>query len=898
MGGRCTPAGLWLRVALLVLALPWAGFAHPAIARAEATVEVVQVGWGGVVAPDSWSPVRVRVTGAEADANATVEVILKNRYQTSPQSTAIDYPIGSYGQEVALPAGVAKDVTIWVPTMGAPVGTVRLSVGGVVVAEQGVEFRTPRSAVWPLIGVLAESQAVARGVSQVELLYQGLPVPITSASLGAADVPPTAEWLGGMAALVVQGNAAAGLTGEQRRAVYDWVIAGGDLILAGGPDGLRALGALPDGALPVTVAGSESAADLGALASWAGWEGSPPPAGPIARLRAQGGTPLVGTAAQPLVWRIGLGQGTVTVLAADPALEPLQSWPGAPHLLRRLLEPALPASGEDEKMRYIAMQQGREGAMRLQSVVEALPREAFPDARTVALILGAFALFVGPILHLGLRRADRREWVWLAVPAAALLVSGALYYVGVGREGRDVLASVVSHVRLDPDGKAARQLLAAGFFGPTHQSLAVEIPGDQPVRVNTSGASGYYYGVPVFQPGVQGEAADVEPPYRVLSGRNTRVEFTGGQWSMRTVSLGRSLGAETGRITAHLGLEQGLIKGNVRNDTPYALEDAAIVIGQNVLKIGSLAPGQIAQVVLDPRPAGAVSAYFYKGGFPLSWRLLGRPAQDSSSGAVMVAPAVSPPLSAAAAAPASLGRVTSYVTAPGVPERLELPQEPEVQRRVRLVDAAITASMNMFGPGGQSLPLTFVAFTRAAVGGDLPDAGNHPVHHLALLEQPLRLDLPPGPFTVPPALTPSEILMQTGGVGAGSDGTIQWYEVQSGSITYGFRPLLPTGARTEALVITAQQVGPSVQSADVAGGKVPPPGVSAVTAAEPGVFSVYNWQAATWEPLPTGSDQVRLQPATSYVGADGLVQVQVRAKIGYAVRFLAPEIAVEGRVEE
>lgn len=232
---------------------------------------------------------------------------------------------------------------------------------------------------------------------------------------------------------------------------------------------------------------------------------------------------------------------------------------------------------------------------------------------------------------------------------------------------------------------------------------------------------------------------------------------------------------------------------------------------------------------------------------------------------------------------------------------MELPRDPEVQRRVRLMDSSLSSFANMpsskYGPGGQALPLTFLAFTRAPVGGDVPTAGNHPIYYLTLLEQPLRLDLAPGPFTLPAVLSPAEVLTQTGPGGGGSNGTIFWTELQSGYMTFGFHLLLPDKAEVEALVVSARQFGPSFAMADPSGGAIPSPGGQTVGTAEYGVFSVYNWQTATWDPLPVGEEQIALQPAP-YLAADGHVEVRVQAESGRVVRFLPPELTVEGGVSE
>ncbi len=850
------------------------------VVGSETSLEVLRVGWDGAIVPGTWTPVRVRVTGGDADLNARVEVVMKARYQTGPQSPTVEYPVGAYGQEMALPAGAAKEVTLWAMGDGNPgagmSGSARLLVGREVLAEQKIEFKAAKTPYWPLVGVLADNPSVYRALSQIELPVQGLPVALTAARLAPVDLPTDAERLRAFNALVVQGNAAATANGEQRRAVQEWVVGGGHLLVAGGPEGARAASLLPPTVLPVTFTGVDSAADLSGLAEWAGVREEILASGPVALFSGAGGSVLAGAADHPLAWRVSLGRGTVTVLAADPGLEPLAGWSGAPALLRKALEAALPNSNENEKMLYIRAQE-QDLAARIAGAAEALPPEAFPDWQTVALILGGFALLVGPLGHLLLWRANRRGWVWLVVPTAAVLLSGALYYMGVGQGGRDVLVNVVAHLRLDPDAGQAKQSVVAGFYAPTHAELAVQVPGDAPVRAIARN-SGPAYGFGGMVPG----SVPVEPPFCVIGGRDTRIEFDSGRWAMRSVALSRILGSETGRISAHLGLESGLIKGTIQNDTPYPLEDAAVTVGQNLVKLGSLAPGQSAPVVLDP----VVAANPFGPRWPPSLLLFGRP-RGSGSGGGPAAPYVS------VAVPAGVSSV-SVRAMPGVPggmpEQLEMPSDPEVQRRSRLLEAVNNFS---YGPTGPTMPFSFVAFTRAKVGGELPEAGAHPTYYLTLLEQPLRLDLPPGPFILPPALSPVELTEQTGGFGGGSSGTISWVQLNGGSATYSFRPPLPPKAKADALVITTQQIGSAA-----AMGPARPPHPDAVPGpAEEGIFSVYNWESAAWDPLPAGREQARLEPASPYLGPEDTVKVRVNAGADRVVSIIQPELTVEGRVE-
>jgi|GEM_PF-2765981 len=928
----------------------------PSAVRAEGTLELVQVGWDGKVAMAGWNPVRVKVAGGAADAIVRVEVVLRAKYQMSPQNS-VEFPVGAYGEDVSLPAGASKEVTLWVPAenSGGPsiaTSIVRATSGGQTLAEVKVDSGTPRTPSWPLIGVLAESPAVARSLSQIELPVQGLAVPLSVAGLSVVDLPRSAELLGGLTALVVQGNAPTPMTDEQRRAIRGWVEAGGHLVLAGGPTATQTSGLLPAGVLPVTMDGVEGSADLAGLASWAAVSEPPSSPGPVALFRVDGGSPLAGSADRPLVWRLGLGQGTVTLLAIDPSLEPLATWAGTPALLRKALEPALPLAPEDEKMRLVQRME-QDTAMRLQGVVDALPRDALPSGGMVALVLGVFAIVAGPLLHLLLWRTDRRGWIWLAVPVAALLLSGTLYYLGIGRDGRDVLANVVGYLRLDPSTGQGERSTAIGFFAPTYERLTVEVPGEEPVRViNRSGSA--------FGPGGVPFGGSLDIPFHVVAGRTTRVEFASGQWGMRTLTLPSRPESQPGMIVSNLGLENGVIRGTIRNGTSYLLEDAAVVVGQSFVKLGNLAPGQSVPVALDP--ASAPVADPFRGNSSLAYRLFGNrvtdpytvsygvsraavappvpvpvatkpptgvasasstptpaaspapggtapaatePGDDGADAAPSPAEASPPPTAAPMVDPADVQRALDEARAAaagaavarsvpvGVPERFELPPDPEIQRRVRLMDSTV-GSMRSGPYGQQGVPLTFLAFTCHPME-ETPSAGNHPTYppH-AGGAAPLPGRLPPGPFTMPSGLIQAESVEQGGGgMGGGSNGTVFWMEIHGGTATYSFRAPLSPNARVSAMVVTTRQVGSATSleqakmgSQDFVAGP-----------AQAGLFSLYNQQAGRWDPLPAGKDEARVEPAAAYVGRDGLIRVQVSAPADQVVRFVPPELVLEGEVE-
>ncbi|WP_264841544.1 hypothetical protein [Caldinitratiruptor microaerophilus] len=864
MAARVGLAPTWAWLALS-LAIAVGGLPGRAAASQPALVSVT-AGWDGQATHGTWTPVRVRLRGGDQDLQVAVEAVLQNEWQTPTGTTR--FPVASYGREEALPAGVEKDVVLWVPVSGHVGAEVRVSAGEQVLDRRQVTFQFGRAPGWPLVGVLAAGDAVASGIQKVEIPLQGLPVPIGVARVAAAEIPDEPSRMDALTAIVVHGDAGAGLSDSQREALRGWVRSGGELVLLGGPSAAQSLRALPEGTLPLRLDGVETVRDLGALAAWGG---SPAPAGepaPVAVLRPAGGVVLAGPTERPLAWRFALGSGGVTVLAADPSLAPLRAWDGLGALWKKVLEPVLPVGEQPEKFGFPRWRGQTGPAENVLYAAETLPPEAFPDWRTIAFILGGFALVAGPLVHWLLSRLDRREWTWVAVPALSLAVAGGLYGFGFGVEQRDVIRSVVSRVRLDPAG-GGEQNLVLGVFSPTRRDIEVAVPGDLALRVAGGGPEGPAGPYGPWGP-VGPESFPTDPPYRVLAGRRTRVLFRGGEWGMRRIQFERTLGPEIGRIEARLGLDGGAVAGTLRNATPYPLEDVLVVLGPAFHKIGDLAPGEEAQVRLEP-PAGVAR---FQGGPGLGWRAYAR----------LKNPPPKPPQ-------------------PGIPlDVWQLydppPQDPRIQQRMRILD--MLAQRPTPGPAEASLPLTVFAFTRSPVGQvDFEPAG-HPTYHLNLLEQPLTLTLPPGPFRLPPGLVTSELAgMTSPGWGGGSSGQISWMEIESGTIDLAYRPPLPPGARVEALTITTRQM--NLQQPPFAPGKVPPPGPPAAAqgpqaeAAQAGVFSLYNWRAGTWDPLPGGREEVRVVPAAAYVGPDHEVRVRVTAVQGRTA-FVVPDVTFEGRV--
>jgi hypothetical protein len=846
-GGRmqCFPRFPSLVAALGLVLLPAAGAAQTA-------VEVLEAGWSGTAVPGTWTPVRLRVKAGPAELRGLAEVVVEAELPSRSQNAPLRLPIASYAQEITLRGGETRDVLIWFPAQNQIGIRARLSEGGKTRAESVAQLKTARLG-WPAIAVMAEGPAILRALRGIELPYQGLPVPIVVSELVPAQVPRSGRLLEAITGLVVEGSGPVDLTDAQRAAVLEWVRGGGHLIVSGGPAAVHALRVIPDGALPVSSIEFRGAADISALGRWMAMANLPGSA-PVSAFRAEGGAVLAGSADRPLAWRTRVGKGSVTILAIDPALEPMASWSGATALWKTALAPALHRMTNDPQTHFTPPSLGQ----RLMDNGGMLPANALPGWRTAAGVLVLFALIVGPVLYLVLRRIDRNELRWIAVPVAALVFSVGAYFTGIRSGGQEGITNISTYIDFDGEGGRARQAIVASFYGPMKRELSIPLPHNIPVRATTEAEVSRLplAGMLAADSGSR-RGRRSEPPFQVVDGTNRRVRFNGSRFALRHIFLEREL-SRVPRISAEVTLQGGLLIGTVRNDSDIPLDHAAVMIGNAVARLGEIAPGQSVPVRLDPAAAKDMSPYL-----PLSFLLYRTPKANRPAGQ-------------------GRGMYVNY-------SQYEMPNDPETRRRARFVDRVMGREGE---PMRRSLPLTLIAFTQAHTASDVVRSTSKNVHELSMLRLPIELLLQPGPFELPTAFNRPEVLESSGtsgrrGTSLQGNTILYPIELRGDSVIYAFRPPLPGTARAETLILTTQQLERSVMR-----NRDPNPNV-APDAAAAGVFSIFDWRTGEWQALPEGSEH-RL-PAHLYLGPGGEVRVRGAAGEDQIIVIVEPSLVVQGR---
>jgi hypothetical protein len=585
-------------VPLLLLALALAGLVTPAAAQDDPITLQAEAGFDNSYRRGQWTPIRITVANNGPD----VEGLL-----------VVDLPAGTGGDDiryqvpVSLPGQSRKVVTLYLGLDGySSTWTVQLLAGGKRLAETRVQPRSvdPEDALY----------AIASGELVDLTVLENLNQDATVAYITLDDLPADAPAWQSLDLLVLNDVDTGTLSPDQLVALRRWVEAGGHLVVTGGPNWRRTAAALGD-LLPVRVTGDASVYGLGALDELAA---ATVATGPF--VVAQGtlvdGTALISQDDLPLLARREVGIGRVDWLALDLSLAPLRDWAGTEALWARIL----PAGDLRPPWARptINIWAAREG-------LKSLPALALPSALQMAGFLLAYTLIVGPINYFVLKRLGRRELAWVTIPGMIVLFSALAYLTGFQLRGGDLIFNRLSLVYGSAGADEAYVRSLIGVYSPRRDAydlaLSEGVFARPLVTDNTGGLSSV-------------SAATVEET-GVFALRDVQIDVAG----LRAFHAEAYVPAPPIRGTLTIvAADPPRLAGSLTNDGDFVLQDATVLLGDNVVELGDLAPGQTEQVnhlILGGRaawggssgttPAGSGVVYSiptglpsYMGSFPMA----------------------------------------------------------------------------------------------------------------------------------------------------------------------------------------------------------------------------------------------------------------------------------------
>ncbi|MDD3269455.1 MAG: hypothetical protein PHX14_09045 [Syntrophomonadaceae bacterium] len=544
-----------------------------------------EAGFNGCSRSGQAFPVQVTVENQGPEIKGTLE------FSTTYNGSRI-----LHKKEVQLPRGSKKRVSMYIPANEATNYTLDLMGGGKKIASTKVRI-TILQPQEVLVGVLASNPATLNHLNAIKLPAEGQRISVFS--LRAEDIPENSLLLESIDLIALNDFPTSQLSSRQLAAIQAWVERGGTMVMAGGPNWQKTLSALPAAMLPVQVSGSRTLGGISGSGKLAALNWPAGPAFIASEAKITSGQALLLEGSLPLIVQKEKGKGKLVYMAFDLAMQPFANWTGNADLWTELLtrfDPHHMISTGSARV----MNQRQYQPQEMTWVLRNIPSSGLPSAATLTLVLLAYVLLLGPGIYLLLKKYDRRDWGWLAIPLLAVLMFSFTYWGVFKAKGRDVFTNVVSLLRIEQDSDYSRLTSYIGIFAPTKSNYTLALPAGEMVDVLPSNDSAMTRKMSLM---MANNPSAVKTPAlaTVVQGENPQVLYTdSSRWSMRCILSEESI-RQSGKIQSDLQSKQDGISGRISNQSGHTLTDCLVFNRYGYQRIARLGPGETAQINISLR---------------------------------------------------------------------------------------------------------------------------------------------------------------------------------------------------------------------------------------------------------------------------------------------------------
>ncbi|MCI6041445.1 MAG: hypothetical protein MR742_13145 [Clostridiales bacterium] len=562
----------------------------PAAALAAITLEA-DIGYDGVITYVRTLPIRVRITNTGADASGVVTVdVNRNEQEYDRYELPLSIASGST-LEVSLPV---------VLTQMQKKYTVSWVVDGQTVAQQEIEAGGTIDPSTMIVGALGGNAA---DFSSFSISKAGDPLLReeywTVLPLEAASFPSDLESMRFFDMLAVDGFDMSTLTQQQQDTLDSWLKGGGVIVVGGGANAAEDFGFFKK-YTGISAGTVENAGDIteGMLEVF-GVGGAPLGQDVMTVSLEGGGGQKVGSPALADVTRVE--KGYVVTCSFAISEKPLNTWLEKNALWQRLLLASVQARYQDmvESRRYGGYIRDSHASVDM-SVTNNIGVENTGLAVLPMVVVGVFVLLAGFGAYWLFKRLDRREWMWVAVPALAVAASLALWGMSQALPLRDPAATYYTVLTVDENGHQSG-----------YSAVMATRAGREPMTVGTANGTlelldsiSYYTN---SNPLTLENASKLR--YVCTYGPVTTITYPqSGVWNYGTLIVRDAPTEDMSGVGGGCRWVGDSLVFSVTNNSRIPLENGVILTDYGFVTVGALLPGQTAEAVLTPLPASAPGA--------------------------------------------------------------------------------------------------------------------------------------------------------------------------------------------------------------------------------------------------------------------------------------------------
>ena len=545
-------------LALIIITMPSGNFIAEADTNKTEAYEVkIASGIEGKYRALKYVPVTVEFTSSEKDFNGEVEI----RTDTGSAST-----YDAYSREVSVAKGETGKVTIPIKVLeNSSSISVNLVEDGKVLYEKKTLISSGRVTESSLfLGMLTDDPTALSYVGNVTFdTKSGFTGMIEKVQLDENIIGENSLNIDGVDVIIINNYNMSNLKKEQYTALTSWLNKGGTLIIGSGANESKTINSIDSDFLNIKSKGSKEKSiniineNLNLIYS---------------ELEVPDGRVKIADNENPLVYSIGKGKGEILVTTFDLGLEPFISSNNSKSFIESLL-----ADSANEIFEKNMMGGFNQTYYMVQELMRSIPINEIVGVKTLTLVFAIYVIVIGIVVYIVLKKLNKRDLTWVVIPILSIVFTLVIYLMGSKTRVNDILLNQNNIISVDNNGKStAKSYLAIG--SKYKSDIVIEKPDDLSMEYD-SGDNNYYIS----------QEQDVKDILRVkttYSGNNSY--FTFNESDALDMKSFQVSGKEQviSKIESELSIEEGKLKGKVKNTLGYDINKLILVVGKNVWDIG------------------------------------------------------------------------------------------------------------------------------------------------------------------------------------------------------------------------------------------------------------------------------------------------------------------------
>ncbi len=294
---------------------------------------------------------------------------------------------------------------------------------------------------------------------------------------------------------------------------------------------------------------------------------------------------IIGDSDTPLAVKYIYKSGRILFLTFDPGMEPVASWQGRQKFWENLLYHSSNSNNIYE--RGNGYYYSNQDIYYTNSLTSQVPDDRTPPFLFMFITIGVYIIIVGPAMYIFLKRKDKRDFSWLAVPAVATLCLLVIYFVGFKTRYKTAVFNTASMIYLDMENQKVDITTGMGVFNNRRGDLKLTYSNKDNIEFDVTQISNRSY--MVYNDGREPEGKVVSK--LVFGEPMDYMIYDVSMWEPKYLSARRSE-PFTDEIISSVQIDDGKIRAVISNRTKYDFMEAFITVGNNFISAGDILSGK------------------------------------------------------------------------------------------------------------------------------------------------------------------------------------------------------------------------------------------------------------------------------------------------------------------